>query len=244
MNANTNTDFYPGEISSLFFESGIDDIKPDFKAWPKISRLFRSVVVTEKIDGTNAAVLIDHKYVQHAAKPGDIEHGGIIIDLFPDSYTPHLVWVGAQSRKRLITPETDNHGFAAWVRTNAWRLAPMLGEGRHFGEWWGSGIQRGYGLEKGEKRFSLFNISKYDYVNDHPASAELGIATVPIIDRHDIFDTNMINYSLNKLIVDGSYASPGFDRPEGIVTFHEASNTLFKTLVENDELPKGRIDAE
>ncbi len=31
----------------------------------------------------------------------------------------------------------------------------------YFGEWWGSGVQRGYGLQKGDKRFSLFNVSRW-----------------------------------------------------------------------------------
>jgi hypothetical protein len=34
-----------------------------------------------------------------------------------------------------------------------------LGPGRHFGEWWGAGIQRRYGLT--EKRFSLFNVTRW-----------------------------------------------------------------------------------
>ncbi len=60
------------------------------------------------------------------------------------------------SRTRWITAQDDNHGFARWVEGNKQELL-KLGAGRHFGEWWGSGIQRGYGLQKGEKRFSLFN---------------------------------------------------------------------------------------
>jgi hypothetical protein len=65
-----------------------------------------------------------------------------------------------RSRSRWITPDDDNFGFAAWVEANRDELL-TLGPGRHFGEWWGSGIQRGYGLPKGEKRFSLFNVSRW-----------------------------------------------------------------------------------
>lgn len=104
----------------------------EFVGFPKIARLNREIVVTEKIDGTNAQV--------------EITEDGI---------------VRAGSRNRYITPEGDNHGFAAWVRDNADDLR-RLGPGRHFGEWWGSGIQSGYGLPKGEKRFSLFNVSRWD----------------------------------------------------------------------------------
>jgi hypothetical protein len=91
---------------------------PEFKAWPKISRLFRDIVVTEKIDGTNAAVYI--------GEDGE---------------------VAAQSRTRIITPGDDNFGFAYWVHTNGEELKALLGPGLHFGEWWGGKIQRGYGVE-------------------------------------------------------------------------------------------------
>ena len=40
----------------------------------------------------------------------------------------------------------------------------FLVPGRHFGEWWGSGIQRGYGLD--EKTFSLFNAYRWGWLNE------------------------------------------------------------------------------
>jgi hypothetical protein len=199
------------------------------------------MIITEKIDGTNAAVLIDRKYVPSTAKAGDIINGGIIVELFPDDLTPTLVWVGAQSRKQLITPEKDNFGFAAYVRENAWRLVALLGEGRHFGEWWGSGIQRGYGLEKAEKRFSVFNIKRYSSLNDLPAAKDIGLATVPVLDEYT-FSAERANQVVNALRHTGSYASPGFDRPEGIIVFHVAGNHLYKVLLENDEGYKGNSE--
>ena len=95
----------------------------DFKEFPKMPRLSREIIVTEKIDGTNAQVAV--------------------VEL--DGYSaPGAVWEGdglaiyAGSRTRWITPEADNFGFAAWVRDNAEELA-TLGPGNHFGEWWGEG---------------------------------------------------------------------------------------------------------
>lgn len=80
-----------------------------FRAWPKTPRLFRDMVITEKIDGTNAAVIVaDGKLY-------------------------------AQSRKRIITPDDDNFGFASWVAEHPELVE--LGEGYHYGEWWGKGIQ-------------------------------------------------------------------------------------------------------
>jgi hypothetical protein len=79
----------------------------------------------------------------------------------------------AGSRSQYITPERDNHGFARWVQDDADELW-ALGEGRHFGEWWGSGIQRGYGLQKGEKRFSLFNVARWADDRDREKFASTG----------------------------------------------------------------------
>jgi RNA ligase len=87
---------------------------PEFKAFAKIPRLRRKIIVTEKIDGTNACVVVD-------------EDGA----------------VSAQSRSRLITPTNDNYGFARWVADHSDELR-TLGPGHHFGEWWGAGIQRRY----------------------------------------------------------------------------------------------------
>lgn len=180
----------------------------EFKPWPKIPRLNREMIITEKIDGTNAAVVVS-------------EDGSV---------------VGAQSRNRIITPDDDNYGFAKWVYGNAGALADTLGPGYHYGEWWGSGIQRGYGLPKGEKRFSLFNVTRWDEID---LDVE-GLGVVPALFT-GVFDTETILYYLGELQQLGSAAAPGFDRPEGVVVFHTAAQQVFKVLIENDELPKGAV---
>ena len=88
----------------------------EFIPFPKIPRLKRGCVITEKIDGTNAQVVV--------GEDGTVRAG---------------------SRNRWITPENDNFGFARWVAEHADGLRE-LGPGQHFGEWWGLGIQRGYDL--------------------------------------------------------------------------------------------------
>jgi hypothetical protein len=180
----------------------------EFEAWLKIFWLNRDIVITEKLDGTNAAIVID-------------EDGNI----------------GAQSRKRLITPENDNHGFAAWVQEQAPGLIRVLGPGRHFGEWWGSGINRGYGFTHGEKYFSLFNTNRWDEEYDQdewPAC----LSIVPILYQGP-FSESKVKASLRMLRIFGSMAHHGFDRPEGIVMYHKAANMMFKVTLENDEAPKG-----
>ena len=56
----------------------------EFTGFPKIPRLSRECVISEKIDGTNACVYISNE--------GDIQAG---------------------SHTRWITPQNDNYGFAA-----------------------------------------------------------------------------------------------------------------------------------
>lgn len=205
-----------------------------FEGWPKTPRLFRDMIVTEKIDGTNAAVIIEP-----AGLPGD--ENAVSVDGFV---------VGAQSRNKLITPgkTTDNAGFAAWVWEHAADLARILGPGHHFGEWWGSGIQRGYGLLNGEKRFSLFNVHRYEKVFSAYFEANGNVWPELIINRRigvvptlavGPFDLDDVRHILRDLEKIGSHAAPGFLRPEGVVVYHAAARQTFKALIENDEQPKG-----
>lgn len=173
--------------------------RPEFKEFPSIARLSRDIIVTEKLDGTNAQV--------HITDDGHIFAG---------------------SRTRWITPEDDNYGFARWVIEHKDELL-TLGPGSHFGEWWGSGIQRKYGLTGTDKRFSLFNVSRWTH-NERPSCCHV----VPTL-YTGVFDTSVIDNILNDLIINGSTAAPGFMKPEGVVIYHIASKTLFKkTLDKND----------
>ena len=71
----------------------------EFQEFPKMARLTREVIVTEKIDGTNAQVFI--------ADDGTLLAG---------------------SRTRWITPTDDNFGFAAWVEAHRDELRRLLEE--------------------------------------------------------------------------------------------------------------------
>jgi hypothetical protein len=136
----------------------------------------------------------------------------------------------AGSRNRWITPAADNYGFARWVEGNKNELL-KLGPGAHFGEWWGLGIQRGYDLH--ERRFSLFNVSKWAAKEARPACCSV----VPML-WQGIFNTETINIILWRLRQNGSFAAPGYINPEGIVIFHTAAGHLYKRTLENDESPK------
>lgn len=165
----------------------------EFKAWPKIIRLEnkRAPVFTEKIDGTNACIVI-----------------GPNGEFF------------TQSRTRFITPDNDNFGFARWAFENKEDLY-KLGEGYHYGEWWGLGIQRGYDLK--EKRFSLFNTRRWGPHNPDTPSC---VSVVPIINANTWDEARSI------LMLNGSFAAPGYKRPEGLVMYEPDTDTCFKIIID------------
>ena len=173
----------------------------EFKEFPKIARLSREVIVTEKIDGTNAQIFIG-------------EDGTFLTG----------------SRTRWITPMEDNFQFAAWALMHKDELM-TLGPGSHFGEWYGAGIQRAYGLK--EKRFALFNVTRW--ADARPACCDV----VPILWR-GLFDTAPIMSAFESLRAEGSRLVPGFMRPEGIIVWHAAANSGFKKTFDKDDEWKGK----
>lgn len=173
-----------------------------FNGFPKIARLSRSCTITEKLDGTNAQITIT-------------DDGQFLVG----------------SRSRWITPEDDNHGFAAWALENKEELL-KLGVGTHFGEWWGFSIQRGYNMK--DKIFSLFNTKRWSDDTLRPECCSI----VPVL-YEGMFTTDVCEKVLQDLQLGGSVASKGFMRPEGVVVYHHAANICFKKTVLNDSESKG-----
>jgi hypothetical protein len=200
----------------------------EFKDFNKIARLSREITVTEKIDGTNGQIAIWEKW----DVPSEQAEDGMI-DIVYDG-TSYIVMAG--SRTRWISTAQDNAGFARWVKDNVGELV-KLGVGFHFGEWWGRGIQRGYGLS--EKRFSLFNTARWGDDTVRPACCYV----VPVLYK-GVFDTVVIQDVLNDLAFSGSRAVPGFMNPEGVVIYHAAGNMYFKKTIKNDEKPKSSLEIE
>jgi len=105
----------------------------EFKSFPRIPRLTRECIITEKIDGTNGIVYIHE-----------------------DMNT-----VLAGSRNRWLSETQDNHGFYQWVMSHKDELIAQLGIGYHYGEWWGQGINKRYA--GAPKTFSLFNTTRWQH---------------------------------------------------------------------------------
>lgn len=173
----------------------------EFESFPKIDRYTNeTATITEKIDGTNACISIS---------PGTDDGPGDVI---------------VQSRNRIITWDNDNAGFATWVAQNQAELVELLGPGRHFGEWWGVGIQRRYGLES--RRFSLFNTHRW--AKGDGLNREIGVANrLPVFVTHvPVLATTTLDHLANTLAdthgylrLFGSQAAPGFMDPEGCMIY-------------------------
>jgi RNA ligase-like protein len=222
-----------------------------------MARLSRECVITEKIDGTNAQIFILSS-IDYEILAKEAHALGKPIPT-PAEFVGDFVLI-AGSRTRWIRPKNpgekgdpDNYGFAAWVRANADELV-KLGPGKHFGEWYGAGINSAYGLVNGDRRFALFNTSRWfrsspdenlPGVSRYDESSDMGALVagpaccyvVPVLYR-GAFTTAAIELTLNILETFGSKAVPGFMKPEGIVVYHIASGTLFKKTIENDAAPK------
>lgn len=176
-----------------------------FRPFPKIPRLINTrMVISEKIDGTNAQVFIPK-----------------VVDA--PNYARKVM---AGSRNHWLEPGNDNSGFAAWVETN-WEELLKLGPGTHYGEWWGSGIQRTYGLK--EKRFWLFNTGRWSNPETRPAC----VGCVPVL-YYGQFNQQKIEEVKANLYETGSVAAPGFKNPEGIVIYLPKANILFKSTKEDN----------
>lgn len=226
-----------------------------FRPFAKMARLSRECVITEKLDGTNAQIYILPEVEYDTLVARCLLEGRDVDARRTATVSGHVLLSG--SRTRWIRPKNpgekgdpDNYGFAAWVKANAEELV-KLGPGKHFGEWFGSGINRAYGLVNGDRRFALFNVHRWVPNWANPQSVLPGVVAadgtgepvsccyvVPTLYRGP-FSTSSIELTLNVLETLGSNAVPGFKSPEGIVIYHTASGALFKKTILNDESPKG-----
>lgn len=174
----------------------------EFKEWPKIARLKTNIVtITEKIDGTNACVVVQN---------GEV--------------------VGAQSRSRKIVPGDDNMGFALWVNQNKEVLA-TLGDGYHYGEWAGPGIQKNPHLLP-EKTFFLFDTRRWDYLEHCPAHQICRIVPVFYVGEYVTVEEMCYPKDDKEVLVEEGIAQGNFEtRPEGFMYYFHAFRTHIKAPI-------------
>lgn len=201
----------------------------EFKGWGSTPRFHKGLTITEKLDGTNACIVIYNGEVR------------------------------AQSRKRLITPDDDNYGFARWVYDNAGVLTDTLGYGYHYGEWFGEGIQKNpLGIEG--KRFALFHATKYTEQNGYDLNKVDGLETVPLL-FHGQANASTIPTVLSDLLTYGTKVVgakaedvrsgiPGLEtevvyrkaaEAEGIIVWHKETQQKYKILLKDDAFHKWEV---
>ncbi len=170
-----------------------------FKAWEKIPRENPfNVTITEKMDGTNACIIISD---------GEI--------------------VGVQSRNRLITPEDDNYGFAQWVSDSKDDLLG-LGDGYHYGEWAGLGIQKNP-HDIPVKKFFLFNTFRWNENNpNRPACCDV----VPVL-----FQGQLSPEVIPDLLAKLSESAGENQSPEGVIVYYHAFRKYTKHTIKS---PNGK----
>lgn len=195
-----------------------------FERFPSLTRFSHGWTVTEKIDGTNACILIapiDDPAINH----------GLMTARVGDTF------LFTQSRNKIITPTDDNAGFAKYVEQYAPEIVEALGEGRHYGEWWGKGIQRNYGMTG--KKFSLFNAARWSGpMQGGKLPAQMDVVPHFVLNDYIGNTSTTFDTIMEKLKMGGSLAAPGFMNPEGIVMFHRPSGTTFKKTFDYDEQGK------
>lgn len=205
----------------------------EFKPFTKMPRLRDEYMyITEKLDGTNAQVFIYEKFSPETDVKVDLDE----IEAFPNkekvqgAVPVREMRIG--SRNRYINSVMDNYGFAGWCYEHKEELM-KLPPGRHYGEWWGPGIQRGYSTKF--KQFSMFNQSLRAIKEIIPC-----INFAPILYEGE-FNLEKIEEVMNSLKENGSAASPGFMEPEGVVIYLKKANLMFKKTY--DDRHKGELAA-
>jgi len=150
-------------------------------------------LVTTKMHGTNASVVFDK-----------------------DGTT-------FQSRRRRVTPESDNAGFAAWATVNVGRLNALATRFDYeeelviFGEWCCGNIAKGVSLNDiPEKHFIIFGIKADGKWIDVPWIADFNIRDVA-------------QFGQSKLFID-------FEHPERMV-----DSIIDKTMLVEEECPVGKF---
>lgn len=194
----------------------MDDNELIFEPFPRIGRLKRDCTITEKVDGTNAQIVFDYL--------GNLLVGSRKREIFPN---------GTEGKGNAC----DNYGFARWAYNNKVELFAYLGPGRHYGEWTGPGIGRGYGLA--ENRLYLFNTFRHDAP---PRELQLlGLDVVPVLYQGP-FLSDVIDITMQGLHDNGSLIgrdTEHFPNPEGIIIYHHGTRTYAKYTFEHDATGKG-----
>lgn len=188
-----------------------------------IPRWYKDFTISEKIDGSNGLIAVFEEGIEYDLLRTD----GIEPVAFHESYA---IFAGSRNRWLSAEKTKDNAGFAQWVREHS-ADASLLGPGLHYGEWYGRGIQRGYGLD--HKRFALFNTHRWG--TSRPDNFDV----VPVLWQGSGDDIQSgIDEAITQLFLKGSALVEGYRNPEGLVIYSHENRVYWKKTLDNDRSPK------
>ncbi len=179
----------------------------EFIKYLKTKRFTSNIIITEKIDGTNAQLVWDEDH--------------------------QILRCGSRNRYLNYSYEPDNFGFAAWVDKNREVLTKYFKDFDYpiYGEWWGKGIQRGYEVD--QKYFSIFHTGLFgDKIPQELYN--IGVRYVPVLYEGLNVD-DPIHTIYHQLFDQGSKLKYNYMNPEGICIFFKDTGTIFKMTYEYEK---------
>lgn len=185
---------------------------PEFQAWPKTTRLKSKCTVSEKLNGSNGALVTV-----------------VTTSLGPDGVTTlYHVKLYYQTRTRMVTLDDDQTGLAAWAEENRESLKydlvfnghnpdnpPKVGVSYHYGEF----MTRGHK----EPHFYLFNTRRWSKMQFSTPTLKV----VPVLYEGDYYE-GLVEEFLEDLRVNGSRVHPELPA-EGVVTYWPGDDTMKKS---------------
>ena len=181
----------------------------EFRKFAKIPRgQAEQITISEKMDGTNACVIVEKM----------------------EDTLQHYIG-GVQSKNRSLSLSDDNFGFCQWASERADDLSSGLGEGYHYGEWCGPGIQKNrHQLDK--RRFYLFNAGRWAFSPEHCRTVRVLYDGIP--DNAP----SQINVTMSRYGADCDLLGL---KPEGIVVWYHKTRRYEKYTFENQAGKWGNI---
>ena len=210
---------------------------PSFSSIERLENIY--CVISEKIDGTNGLIEIQNK-------ANNSNTGSMIVKF--------------GSRNRYISFSDDNAGFANFFRHYEKKFKNMAKEIiassynedsqtdeiptenyplRIYGEWFGKGIQRGYGLD--DKYFMPFS----SFYAEHMIKAGIPNIMMPNIMYTGKFSLEVVDNCMNCL-TSGSFHNliTNYDNPEGIVIYFPKYNFRLKQTFEGSKWERNITKSE
>ena len=201
---------------------------PEFVSFPKIPRLSKeTITVTEKIHGTNAQIAIlplEEDGLRNVVPPACLS-----VKMLQDDEGRFVSYgMFAGSRNRWLSLDFDNYNFAKWVskhQDDLWKLGP----GRHYGEFFGSGVQKtSYGRTDGERDFALFNVQRWGEHNPNTPKCCLVVPTLYTgLNNPKVIDECMVDLFNNGSKLGGGWA-------EGVIVYYHLTRQYYKRTFEMD----------